>query len=505
MPTLVYVVSLLAAVVAGAAGVMVLRRRRISHLALPLGVMLAGASLWSACRGSLLVTGASVPATITLRYLVFVGVALVAGASFWYFAVLSGHRLTRRSAAMLMVHPTVLLCLLLSDSGREAFLHVDTVGTTVVVGHTPLFWLHTAYCFGLLVTGIGRASAAMGRAIPRHRHVFAVAALGAALPLAGCMVGLVFTIGPGDPDLTPVCFLFSAAMWWWVERFGQHSTTVPVSTRRVLDILDDAVVVLDARGSVIDANPAARCLLGGGLDDTSLAEGDAGVPWRRYLDADQDRHDRGTLVTSTGTVLDVRVIPMSDALGRSAGVVVVLRDVTEMERLRAELVDQATHDWLTGLNNRRVLEHRLASAVGHATSSGQPLSMVLVDVDHFKAVNDEHGHSVGDRLLAQIGRVLEASAGPDETAARLGGEEFVLLLPGYAADDAARRADDLRARCARITLPTATGTVGATVSAGVATLAPGWSPDDMLRAADDAMYAAKAAGRDRVAHAPLPV
>jgi len=500
--TLVEAVSLLAAVVATATGILVLRRRQSSPLALPLAVMMFGASLWATARALLPVAAPSPPATVTLHFLVFPGAAAVAGATFWYFVVLSGRRLTRRGAALLLVHPTLLFVVLVADPWHEAFLHVAVEGTTVDVSAGPLYWVHTAYCYALIATGIVLALGAMVRAVPRHRRVYVVATLAATIPMVGNILTTLVATRSDDLHLTPVFFLVSAAIWWWVERFGQHSATVPVSTRQVLEVLEDAVVVLDPLGRVLDANPAARALLAG-PDGTGLDDGTTDAPWRAHL-ASAPADGPGTLTTASGTVLDVRVTPMTDAVGRAAGTVVVLRDVTELERLRAVLVDQATRDGLTGLHNRRALVQRLATAVEESTSTGRPLSVVLVDVDHFKAVNDEHGHAVGDRVLVEVAGALAASTGPGETAARLGGEELVLLLPGMTADEAAGRAQDLRARVGRIAVPTASAPVRPTLSAGVAALAPGWSADDLLRAADDAMYAAKAAGRDRVARASEP-
>lgn len=502
MPTLVEAVSLLAAVVATATGVLVLRRRRTSPLALPLAVMMFGASLWATARALLHVAAGSVPATVTLHYLVFPGAAAVAGATFWYFVVLSGRRLSRRAALLLLVHPVLLAVVLVADQRHEAFLHVEVTGSAVDVSAGPLYWVHTAYAYGLVMAGIVLALGAMVRVVPRHRHVFVVASLAAALPTVGNVVTTLIAARAQSPHLTPVFFLVSAAVWWWVERFGGHSATVPVATRQVLEVLDDAVVVLDPRGRVIDANPAARVLLGC-PDGTGLDDAACDAPWRAHVAAEPGGAVPTTLTTDSGTVLDVRVTRMADPVGRAAGAVVVLRDVTELERLRTELEHQATRDGLTGLHNRRALEQRLAAEVDAAATTGAPLSLVLVDLDHFKDVNDTHGHAVGDRVLVEVAQVIAASAGPGETAARLGGEEFVLLLPGLGADDAARRADELRARCAGVVVPTPTAAVRPTLSAGVATLAPGGSADDVLRAADDAMYAAKATGRDRVVGTPV--
>ena len=126
------------------------------------------------------------------------------------------------------------------------------------------------------------------------------------------------------------------------------------------------------------------------------------------------------------------------------------------------------------------------------------MAVVMVDVDHFKSVNDGFGHAVGDRLLAVLARDLARSCGAGATAARYGGEEFVVVLPGTNLSAAASRAERWRQQCARLVLDTDQGPPRPTISAGVARLLPGMTAEDLLRAADQALYAAKAAGRDRV-------
>lgn len=507
MPTIVALVSLMAAVVATVTGLMVLRRRRTSPLAMPLALVLLGASEWAAARALLTVARSSEALTLALHHAVFPGVAVVVASAFWYFVVLSGRRLSRRAGLLLCVHPALLLLTLATNAWHGAFLHVEQVDLAHDLAVGPLYWVHTAYSYGLLLVGLGLSLRAMVHAVPGHRHVYVVSALGATVPLLGNVLTTVIAARSENLHLTPVFFLVSAAVWWWVERYRPLSRVVPVSTRQVLEALTDAVLVLDPTGRLLDVNPAARTLLrrpdGTGPDDRSI-----GTPWRdhvgpEFTDALGDGAS-GLLTTPSGTVLDVRVTRMADAAGRAVGTVVVLRDVTELERLRAELAHQASRDALTGVHNRRSLEHELADAVDDARATGVPLSVALMDLDHFKSVNDTHGHAVGDRVLVEVARALTGSVVPGETVARIGGEEFVLLLPGLTAAQAARRAEVARLRCADVRVPIRGGDVHVTISVGVAQLVAGGTPDSVLRAADRAMYEAKASGRDRVVTAPVP-
>ncbi|MEU0558038.1 GGDEF domain-containing protein [Dactylosporangium sp. NPDC006015] len=160
------------------------------------------------------------------------------------------------------------------------------------------------------------------------------------------------------------------------------------------------------------------------------------------------------------------------------------RSMLELQRLHDALRHQATHDALTGLANRALLTERLA-----AIDTAAQLSVLVIDLDGFKQVNDVHGHHAGDVLLVEVARRLEAAAGPDALVARLGGDEFALLLPGVDADAAHHRAASISAA---ITLPChLPGTVvhvGASI--GVATGTPA-DADALLRRADAEMYRRK--------------
>ncbi|MFY2764022.1 diguanylate cyclase [Arenimonas sp. MALMAid1274] len=171
------------------------------------------------------------------------------------------------------------------------------------------------------------------------------------------------------------------------------------------------------------------------------------------------------------------------------------RELEEVNRKLAELV---TEDALTGVANRRALENGLRREWHRCLDQRRPLSVLMIDVDNFKAYNDEHGHLEGDVQLRGIAQRLTAQHDPQrELLARYGGEEFALLLPGVHQDEALRRAEALRAAIAG-------SDAGMTVSIGVAGFVPDvqTEPDALLRRADAALYAAKRAGRNRVhAHA----
>ena len=179
---------------------------------------------------------------------------------------------------------------------------------------------------------------------------------------------------------------------------------------------------------------------------------------------------------------------------------------------RARLLRSGFTDVLTGWFNRRYLQVRLGEEVARARRHQIPLACLFLDIDHFKRVNDTHGHHAGDVVLAECAHRIDTQVRSSDVAARFGGEEFVILLPETAAADALSLAERIREAVAADAFRVAEGVeIPVTVSIGVATAMPYRASGDvktvgeqLLKRADLAMYAAKSAGRNRVCMAPDP-
>lgn len=185
-----------------------------------------------------------------------------------------------------------------------------------------------------------------------------------------------------------------------------------------------------------------------------------------------------------------RARSLCEAVAAHAGVALARAQETN------ELAYQASTDALTGLANRRRLDADLLRELSRAGRSGEPLAVAMVDMDHFKSYNDEHGHLEGDLLLASFGRYLNAQVRAMDVVGRYGGEEFMLVLP----NTTAREAEAVAVRLLRAWR----SETNATFSAGVAAWAAGEDPETLVGRADRALYSAKANGRDSVRVAPEP-
>lgn len=184
------------------------------------------------------------------------------------------------------------------------------------------------------------------------------------------------------------------------------------------------------------------------------------------------------------------------------------RELRRRTAMEVELARLSMTDALTGLPNRRRFDEELSRAWGAARRTGGVLSVVIVDADHFKRVNDRYGHAIGDAVLQGLARCLAASVHrPGDLVCRFGGEEFALLLPATDAAGAGRIADRIHAEVASLTVAAAGIGAGAvTVSIGIACSAGTTldQPADLTRRADEALYRAKASGRNTTCTAPIP-
>lgn len=256
-----------------------------------------------------------------------------------------------------------------------------------------------------------------------------------------------------------------------------------------LAAMHDGICILDADGRVTRANDTARALLGNGDDGLdALTDPVAGL----LAAAGQGPTDRD------GRFIEVQ----ATSLSRGARLV-VMHDVTAARSLEERLRHDANTDPLTGLANRRRFMERATQEQPRARRFGSPLSVLMVDADFFKRVNDQHGHAVGDQVLIRIATVLAAGVREHDLVARFGGEEFVAILVETPLDAAVIVGERLRQAIAQEPVATDAGPVPITISIGAAG-GEGAAVDieRLLVEADAALYAAKRNGRNRLERAP---
>jgi diguanylate cyclase (GGDEF)-like protein/PAS domain S-box-containing protein len=197
--------------------------------------------------------------------------------------------------------------------------------------------------------------------------------------------------------------------------------------------------------------------------------------------------------------IDTNIVPLRDAHGRVTHFATIGRDLTATKQLQEELRLMANTDPLTGLLNRRRFLEQADTEFQRSQRYRHELAAVMLDIDHFKAINDTHGHFVGDQVLMAMSCTAENLLRGTDILVRWGGEEFAILMPETPLAGAAILAERLREVLAQLAVDTAVGTLRFTVSAGVAARGgPDTAITDILQRADTALYAAKQQGRNRI-------
>lgn len=206
---------------------------------------------------------------------------------------------------------------------------------------------------------------------------------------------------------------------------------------------------------------------------------------------------------------DASIFPVQEHSGLVEGACIAIHDVTELaeaKRLLDLSLDQAIdleesnqRDALTGVYNRRYFDEQITQEILIARRHNRPLALAMMDVDHFKAVNDTYGHAVGDQVLKDLATKLNTMLRSSDSLCRYGGEEFALILPQITLEHASGLLERLRKAVAALVVETPDGTkISITISVGVAPLRDGMTPGALVKIADDLLFQSKREGRDRV-------
>ena len=308
----------------------------------------------------------------------------------------------------------------------------------------------------------------------------------------------------------------SADTFWELDRQFRF-TFISQADKRIRGY-DASEVLGQSLFSMLTPESARRIQEELALRQQSEASGDTGAPMRFEFE----------IVCKDGSTVwaEAHSVPFRDAAGKILGFHGVTRDISEHKRHRTEqqdvnqqlaqqldeirdlqtrLQEQAIRDALTGLFNRRYLDETLPREISRAKRDGYALSVIMVDIDHFKQINDSYGHPAGDEVIRALGRMLRQSTREGDIACRYGGEEFVVALPHMGTEAALERAEQLRLEAAAKTVRHGEFEIRFTISAGVSSY-PGHAADleGLIACADLALYRSKTEGRNRVSGFEAP-
>ncbi len=353
-----------------------------------------------------------------------------------------------------------------------------------------------------------------------------------------------FELFNGGSIVTVILFISLSgfiAYWLFLKRALNEldpSAVVPDRVRAALDVLAEGLAMLDTKGRIVFLNTAfeekigqsSNTLIGKYLSDldwTSASPKDEGgpliLPWQLALDGiEAPPSSQLKLTTALKEQLSfaVNIAPIQTPDGDVRGIVATFDDVTELEhkntdlkraldriqhsqreitRQNRELQVLATRDPLTGSLNRRSLFDGFTTLLAEAADEGTSISCIMVDIDHFKSVNDRFGHSTGDKVIKLLARILVETARTEDLVGRYGGEEFCIVLPGADEEQAAIIAERMRVAVHEGKIDEFTSAIRFTASFGVSSDFGGTStPGAMIDLADKALYQSKNSGRNRV-------
>ena len=300
--------------------------------------------------------------------------------------------------------------------------------------------------------------------------------------------------------------------------------------RNLFEQTHDAVFLVDRGGRCIAANQRAADMLGYSVDELltlpiveiAAQPDDAQKFLTRLLSGETIPHLEGAFRSKDGAVFPVELYLelTKDQQDAPQQIQVVARDIRErkraeealiavndllnkrieeVEQLHKELREQAIRDPLTGLYNRRYLSEMLSRELARVAREKTSLSIIIADIDHFKITNDTYGHQAGDDLLVQIARLVKNATRDSDILCRYGGEEFIIILPGIAIDNAAKRAEDIRRLVENTAFLYQGKTLRMSISLGVAAYPNhGTQAEEITIKADRALYYSKQTGRNRV-------
>ena len=300
-----------------------------------------------------------------------------------------------------------------------------------------------------------------------------------------------------------------------IQRDITHEVELEHFNQRLMESLGEGVFGIDAQGNFTYVNPAGLKILGYTSSKDLIGKSSHQLSHGRFPDGKPYPEDQCPIyrVMQTGKSLsswrdyfidrhgnyvpvEVSVTPLTYDEGGVFGGVIIFRDISSKLAIEQTLQHAATHDPLTGVFNRRYSDSLLEQEVERAKFQHSPLSVMLIDIDFFKRVNDTYGHQVGDQVLINLSSLLQKRIRSTDSLARWGGEEFLLILPSASVDNAKKIAEIIRKSVYELDFPNLAESV--TVSIGISAFGITDTPNTIIRRADEALYEAKRNGRNRV-------
>jgi diguanylate cyclase (GGDEF)-like protein/PAS domain S-box-containing protein len=495
--------------------------------------MFIALAIWAFSYG---MTALIVQPAVKLFWLKIENIGIVSVPVFWLFFTTqytqNDKLLTRPIKALFWIVPFITLFLLFSERWISFYYTsitpISADGGPFIVGKGPWYLVQLVQSYLLIAGGAILLIwyTFQFKDIYRQQIVFVLGGL--VVPL---IVNVFYQIGASffpsiyvPIDLTAVFFTISAALISFSVFGLQLFDMVPIARNTVMESISEMVLVIDANDRILDANRAARLWLKKSSKDiigSNISVVLSAYPRivARYYAATSAR-DEVEIPDNPPRMFEIKISPLYSRFGALEGRVIVARDITDRKKMETDLMsanaslkaqlseievlqdklrEQAVRDSLTGVYNRRFLAESLDGMFARATRDMKSISVVIMDIDHFKTFNDRFGHKCGDMVLQSLAKMLCDHTQTGDIVCRYGGEEFVVLMPNTTIDIAFERAEGWRNTFETDPIAAQGQILQATFSAGVANFPlHGTNGEAILQAADHALYRSKANGRNQV-------
>jgi diguanylate cyclase (GGDEF)-like protein/PAS domain S-box-containing protein len=413
-----------------------------------------------------------------------------------------------RNIILLFIIPLITLVLVSTSQFHHFYyssISLDTSGPFPLLSLTrgPWYWVNSGYSDAAVLLSSGLLIEKLRHPDPAYRPQIIAMLIGVSIPWVTNILYQAFDLVLlGHVDLTPFAFTFSGLILsWGIFRYRLFNV-IPIARDHVVESMRDGVIVVDSENKLGDLNSASRHIFG--WNDTDLGKPVFSVlhDWpeiiRQYKSNNNSRLEIVHGPENNKHHYEVATSTLSDRRGRALGRLTIVRDITEWKILEQKLEQMATHDPLTGLPGRVLLTDRVNMAFSRAKRKNGKFAIMMLDIDHFKTINDTLGHRTGDEVLKAVSSRAKDTMRKNDTIARLGGDEFVILLPEIVDVQEAEGAAARLLFSFQTAVKVDVHTLKVSLSLGISIFPDdGDNFTDLLKQADTAMYRAKANGRDR--------
>lgn len=436
----------------------------------------------------------------------YVGMAFSTPLGLLFIMQYLGFHLTRKKIMALIAIPFISLIMVATNDIHHfhyRVFEIDPILGAPYIHQEIGIWyiIHGIFTFGCMFVSFLLVLIHWKETTKAYRQQLIALMCGQLIPMITAFIYLL-GLTPQGVDPVPMVLWASSFLYLWSINSSRLFRVMPVAKDAIFHSINDGVIVLDESARLIEFNQACskvfpqltRSMISRDIGETWIEV--TGQPMPFTLEAVVNTQDI-EMVLSDHTY-QVRVTELQH-VNHGKGLLLIFTDITELKELQRQLEQLAFYDELTQIYNRRAFFQQCNQAYSEARESSSAFTVILMDIDHFKNVNDTYGHAIGDQLLVHVIKVCQSVLKKGELFARYGGEEFVLALKDSTLLEGQALANLLCNSVESQPLMTTEGAIRATISCGVAEGTKGQETlYQLLNNADKALYAAKQAGRNRV-------